>query len=282
MPAALEFRAVLGSPIVAILAVGVHRELTMSPVSAAMRLATRCPSCKGTLIKRGAGRAHGASAWFYCFVCKHAWKGRAADARATADGELTGSIVVATRKERHSVRGVVVHAIPEDALTIHLERRTLQRTRQSRNLQHEIDVLTARLADARSEEDRLWNIQKQDESNLRKAKAWSVAFANTKKLTGQLENLQTRWRQLMSAEHFLEDLPASIATATTDADGRFTLAIPRDGRYGIAARACRTLADVEQSYLWFVWVSLDGQAAKRLVLNNDNVVGVGSPDSALP
>ena len=93
--------------------------------------------------------------------------------------------------------------------------------------------------------------------------------------------MRTRRQHLTSAEHFLKDLPSAISTATTNADGTFTLPIPRDGRYGIVARASRALDDEEQTYLWFVWISLDGEPAKRLVLNNDNVVGAGSPDSAL-
>jgi len=189
--------------------------------------------------------------------------------------------VVAKRKKRQSLGLVVVHAIPEDALKKHLERRTAQRELASRKLQREIDALTATLEKARAEEDRLWHIQKQDESNLKKAKAWSAAYNNTKKITGQLEDLRTRRGHLTSGEHFFEDIPSAISTATTNPDGTFRLAIPRDGRYGIVARASRALDDEKQTYLWFVWISLDGQAAKRLVLSNDNVVGAGSPDSAL-
>jgi hypothetical protein len=254
----------------------------MSPVSGATRLSTRCPNCKGALVGRGAGWTHGASLWFYCFFCNHTWKGRPGDARATSYGELTGDIfVVARRKERHSLGWVVVQAIPEDALKKHLDRRMAQRELGSRKLQREIDALAATLAKTRVEEDRLWHIQKQDENNLRKAKAWSVAYNNAKKITRQLEDLRTRRQHLTSAEHFLKDLPSAISTATTNADGTFTLAIPRDGRYGIVARASRAQDDEEQTYLWFVWISLDGEPAKRLVLNNDNVVGVASPDSAL-
>ena len=254
----------------------------MSAVLGATRTPTRCPNCKGALVGRGAGWTHGASVWFYCFFCNHTWKGRLGDARANAYGELTGDMfVVARRKERHALRLVVVHAIPEDALKKHLERRTAQRELGSGKLQREIDALAATLAKTRVEEYRLWNIQKQDESNLRKAKAWSVAYNNTKKITRQLDDLRTRRQHLTSAEHFLKDLPSAISTTTTNADGTFTLAIPRDGRYGIVARASRALDDKEQTYLWFVWVSLDGEPAKRLVLNNDNVVGVGSPESAL-
>ena len=254
----------------------------MSPVPTATRPATRCPNCKGPLSKRGAGWNTGASAWFYCFFCNHAWKSRLGDGRASADGELTGDIfVVARRKERHSLRLVVVHAIPEDALKNHLERRTAQRALRSGKLQREIDALATTLAEARAEENRLWTIQKQDDSNLQKAKAWSVAYTNTKTITRQLEDLRTRRQHLSSAEDFLEDLPAAISTATTDADGTFTLAIPRDGRYGIVAHASRALDDEEQTYVWFVWISLDGEPAKRLVLSNNNVVGAGSADAAL-
>jgi hypothetical protein len=127
----------------------------------------------------------------------------------------------------------------------------------------------------------MWNIQKQDESSRRKANAWSVAYANTKKITGQLDDLRTRWQHLAAAEHFLKDLPSAISTARTAADGTFTLAIPRDGRFGIVARAPHALDDEEPTYFWFVWISLDGEPVTRLVLNKDNAVGAGSPDSAL-
>lgn len=254
----------------------------MSPVSGATRLPTRCPACKGTLIQRRAGWTHGASHWFYCFFCKHTWKSRFGDARAHPDGELTGDVfVVVRRKRRHALGSVVVHAISEDALKEHLERRAAQREYESGKLRREIDLLATALATARAEEDRLWNIQKQDESNLGKANAWSVAFNNTKKITRQLEDLRTRWQHLTSGEHFLQDLPSAISSATTNADGAFRLAIPRYGRYGIVARASRELREEEQTYFWAVWVSLDGEHAKRLVLNNDNIVGAGSPDSAL-
>lgn len=255
----------------------------MSPISAT-RLKTRCPACKGTVVERRAGWTHGTSSWFYCFFCNHTWKSRGDDARANPDGELTGHVfVVVGRKKRHPLSFVVLHAIPEDALKKHLARTVAQRESKAAKLQREIDALTAALAQAQAEEDRLWNIQKQDESDLGKAKAWSAAFNNTKEIAKQLEALLMRQQHLTSAERFFQDLPSAISSATTNADGSFTLPVPRDGRYGIVAKATREPGEREQGqpYLWFVWVSLDGESTKRLVLNDDNIVGAGSPDSAL-
>lgn len=253
----------------------------MSPVSVAPRLPTRCPACKGVVTQRRAGWTHGASIWFYCFFCNHSWKSHG-DPRGNPDGELTGDMfVVARRKRRQALGFVDLHAIPEDALKKHLKHKVAQRDLEVGKLQREIDAVAATLAQARAEEDRLWNIQKQDESNLGKANAWSAAFNHTKKITSALEDLRTRRQHLTSGEYFLQDLPPAISSATTNADGTFMLALPRDGRYGIVARAAREQGEEEQPYLWFVWVSLDGGHAKRLVLNNDNIVGAGSPDSAL-
>ena len=254
----------------------------MSPGSEAMRRPGRCPACKSTFVHRQAGWHHKSSTWYYCYSCHHAWRSHLGETRGNPDGELTGHVsVVASRKRRHALGSVVVQVIPEDALTAHLERRTRQCALDRGRLRSEIDALGITLAHARAEEDRLWKIQKQDESSLEKANAWSLAYNTTKTITRGFEALQTRWQHLTSGEHFFQDLPAAISRATTDADGAFTLHMPRDGRFGIVARASRDSQEDEQTYLWCVWISLDGAPAKRLVLNDDNTVGAGSPDSPL-
>jgi len=165
---------------------------------------------------------------------------------------------------------------------MNLERKTAQGEAERRRLQREIDVVAKILEEARTEEDRLWQVQEQDKENLRKANAWSVAYNRTKIITRQLVDLRARRERLVSGEHFFQDLPSAISSAKTRADGKFTLAIPRGGRYGIVARASRELGEEKRIYSWIVWVSLDGRSSKRLVLNDDNIVGAGSPDSALP
>jgi hypothetical protein len=189
--------------------------------------------------------------------------------------------LVAPDGKRHSLGSVEVNAIPDHALTEHLERKTAQGERERGKLPSEIDALAATLEGAQAEEKRLWSIQKRDEKNLQKANEWSLVYNKTKDLARQLEELRLRQRQLTSGEYFFQDIPSAISSAQTDADGKFILLIPRDGRYGIVARASRELGEEKQTYCWFVWVSLEGDPSKRLVLNNDNIVGAGSADSAL-
>ena len=226
-------------------------------------------------------RAH-ASIWFHCFFCNHIWRYRLEETRAVPDGELTGDVsVVTSRRRRHPLGLVALNAIPEDLFKQHLERKTAQGELESKKLLREIDVVATILKEAKTEEDRLWKIQERDKDNLRKANAWSIAYNRTKIITKQLDELRARRERLTSGEHFFQDLPSAISSAKTHPDGKFTLAIPRDGRYGIVARASRELGEEKQIYFWFVWVSLDGRSSKRLVLNDENIVGAGSPDSAL-
>lgn len=242
---------------------------------------TRCPSCRGAVIQRLPGRTR-SFIWIHCFYCNRTWKRRLDDPRVSPEGELTGDVFVVTTGGRRCPLGsVVLNAIPEEALKKQLERKMAAGERESRKLPREIAAAAATLEKTRAEEDRLWKIQRADPDNLRKVKAWSVVYNKTKAITKQLEDLQAQQQRLISGEHFFQDLPSPISSATTNADGTFTLAIPRDGRYGIVARDTRALREDAQTCYWFVWVSLHGAPSKRLVLNNDNMVGAGSPDSAL-
>src|SRR5262245_10495217 len=117
--------------------------------SGAQRLPTHCPVCKGAVIQRVSGGSHSSVMWFQCFFCNHTWRFRLHDPRAHADGELTGEVfVVAGDGKRHSLGSVVLNAIPEQALTEHLERRTAQSERERGKVQREIDTLAAILEEA--------------------------------------------------------------------------------------------------------------------------------------
>jgi hypothetical protein len=254
----------------------------MGDVSALPRLPTRCPACKGAIIQRMPRSTPGTFIWFYCLFCSHIWKFRIDDVPANPNGEVTGAVSIVTKGGRkYKLGSAAVHAIPEEALKRHLESKTRQGELESQKLQCDIDRLTAMLGIAAAEEDRLWKILQPDKDNSRKADAWRFVYNKAKTVTQQIKNLQARRQNLTSGEYFFDGLPSGISTAKTDADGKFTLTIPCQGRYGVVARASRELLKGKETYFWFVWVSLDGQPSKRLRLSNDNIMGAASPNSAL-
>lgn len=254
----------------------------MGDASGLPRLPTRCPACKGAVIQRMPRSVHGTFIWFTCLFCSHIWKFRLDDAPANPNGEVTGTIFIVTKGGRKYRPGsAVVYAIPEDALKKHLEGKTRQGELESQKLQRDIERLTSMLGIATAEEDRLWKVLQRDESNARKADAWRFVYNKAKATAQQIEDLQARRQHLTTGEYFFDGLPSGISAAKTDADGRFRLTIPRRGRFGVVASASRDLLKGKETYFWFVWVGLAGESSKRLRLSNENMMGAGSPDSAL-
>ena len=249
--------------------------------SRSVHLPKRCPLCKGAVIERTSNGAYGAFMWFHCLFCNHWWKFYVDETRTNPDGELTGEVFIVTKRGvTYKLDSVPVSAIPEEIAQKHLKSKAMQRDDDVRKLQREIDTLTATLKAAQADEHRLWKILQEDENDTRKGAAWSVVYKKTKALPKEIERLQTQRKQLTSDEYFFDGLPSGIAVTKTDADGQFSLVIPREGRYVITARGPReTFRDTEP--YWFVSVTLGGEGSKRLRLTNDNVLGAQSEDSAL-
>jgi hypothetical protein len=82
------------------------------------------------------------------------------------------------------------------------------------------------------------------------------------------------------AERYFASLPKPVATATTDADGKFIVKLPTRERYAIAARSTRKVGDKDENYFWLIWVQGDG-SPKKIMLSNNNTTDSGSPDSAI-
>ncbi len=242
---------------------------------------TRCPLCKGAVIERTSNSAHGGFWWFHCLFCNHWWKFRNDEEVTTnLDGDLTGEIFIVTKGGiTYRLDSIAVIAIPEDAARRHLDSRARHQEIDSKNLQREIDDLTATLKKAKAEEDRLWKILQLDESNSQKAAAWRVAYNEAKKLAKQIEGPRAQQKRVRSGQYFFEDLPSAVSAARTDINGKFTLIIPRKGQFVVAACGpYETFRDTEP--YWFVSVSLDGEPSKHLVLSNDNVLDARSEDAA--
>ncbi len=86
---------------------------------------------------------------------------------------------------------------------------------------------------------------------------------------------------LPTSEVVCAALPAGFASSKSDSEGRFTLPVPRAEVFVVAATASRRLVGKTENYCWFLTMSLEGAAAKRILLSNDNLTDANSPESLL-
>lgn len=178
---------------------------------------------------------------------------------------------------KQRLASAAVRVIPESVLKKHLDSKTMQVELERRTLRRDIDRLKANLRLLQVEEGWLWkNLKGDQSSDPRKGEAWSAAYNKCKKVSQRLQDLQRQVQHLPSGEYFFADLPSGVSAATTDADGRFTLSIPRRGRYGLIARASREVFNGTETFFWLVWVALDGQPTQHLTLSNDNMLRAGA------
>jgi hypothetical protein len=99
--------------------------------------------------------------------------------------------------------------------------------------------------------------------------------ASSAKLSAAINNLNS----VTGAERYFASLPAATAAGTTDSDGKFSVIVPKPGKYAIVAQAERKIGSETEKYYWMVWV--DANEPKTITLSNNNLTDSGSPDSLL-
>jgi len=84
---------------------------------------------------------------------------------------------------------------------------------------------------------------------------------------------------LHSAARFFEPLPNALATAKSDSDGKFMIAVPRSSETIICATADHEVANSTEHYHWMVKAPQGANAS--ITLSNDNLATAGSPQSVI-
>ncbi len=82
---------------------------------------------------------------------------------------------------------------------------------------------------------------------------------------------QLRDEELNLDNVYFENLPKSDAVTTTDADGKFTLKIPKKGVYVLIAKAERLAGAKKEKYYWAIPISADG-VTQTVMFSNNNLI----------
>jgi hypothetical protein len=86
--------------------------------------------------------------------------------------------------------------------------------------------------------------------------------------------VQSLWAEVdyyHSYGFYFSYLRMPIATAETDAEGKFTMQVPRTGEYLIGAQTDRMVWNETEVYYWLQPVSLEGQKERTVNLSNNNL-----------
>jgi hypothetical protein len=209
-------------------------------------------------------------------------------------GQLTGEVFIVTKGGQSLRLGLVeVRAIPEDVIQPFVQAKHAAAKEEMDKLQRLWDeaLAKAKLTQANLEEATTRYIQasKRLASEYTSA-AWELYTSAGRELeevkhaalemSNDLHAITEKRDYWKSAGYYLENLPTTTITTKTDADGKFTLSLDKKKRYAIAAQATREILSTTEKYSWFIWVSLEGNNIKHIMLNNDNL-GVQHPDAVV-
>lgn len=119
--------------------------------------------------------------------------------------------------------------------------------------------------------DAAWN---ESFAHLGRAKQWEAEAA---KRRATLTTLKAEYEAWDSGSYLLEGLPEPLTRTQTDANGEFTIQVPRKGTYALAAHADRTVFGSSEEYTWIVQIPDATRQGEKLLLSNETLTTEGSP-----
>ncbi len=87
----------------------------------------------------------------------------------------------------------------------------------------------------------------------------------------QYKDSLTKYYYYMSTSAYLESLPTPLDESISDADGKFSVKIPKTGSWMLEAEGQRTVGDKIEEYFWLADVSSDAIAKNQIFLSNENL-----------
>src|SRR5262252_6894407 len=216
-----------------------------------------------------------------------AGNGATSQADGSPDGDLSGEVFIVTSEgTRVRLGHVEVRLIPEEAVAPALAQFRTDSQQGKRHLESKIteaqEAVSAAIRDVTSAEEKeklLAAAHKADPSSMSSYKAWKDAQLAKVAAEKDRDHKQFALSKLKGASAEFEGSEFLIKTlrstegalmTKTDADGHFTIRIPRRRRFALAASGSRLGGQHEEKYHWFIWVSLKGRATEHVRLSNDN------------
>lgn len=88
------------------------------------------------------------------------------------------------------------------------------------------------------------------------------------------ETSNKQYQQWFDAKSYYEKIPLqeAVGRATTDADGKFVITIPKTGKYLLVARSQRQVLWATEDYYWVIWSEISMWHSDKIILSNNNLL----------
>lgn len=197
------------------------------------------------------------------------------------EGELRGDIFIVTNSAANIKLGLVeVSAIAEKDMKEFLSNRSKVVETEIARAQEDYDTIKGQYDEANRQylQARKW-AQEEESRNL-SGDGFSLSDAGREfdkasvldEIRPKLDSAEVTLAYVHSAAPWFEGMPKATVTASTDSDGKFSMRLPRSGKFALVAHASRQVFSSKEEYYWIVWASLEGEASKNVTLNNKNLL----------
>ena len=135
---------------------------------------------------------------------------------------------------------------------------------RQRNISRQIDALDRQISDVDPKMDKALTVW---------AAAEKILNAERAKMSGIVEKIAA----YLTAQFLMDGLPEAKIKAVTDAEGKFSMVLPK-GRYVFVATTQRRVGSTTEDYNWMVWVDTAAANPTQVTLSNQNVLGENTED----
>lgn len=205
-----------------------------------------------------------------------------------SEGKLNGEVFIVTQGGQNIKLGLVTfRVIPEADILAFINKKSAEALSEMYKMIPIYNKAKQEANEAKDAEDkalqrmlRMMNAgepynKQVDKDRLDKLVIWKSKLDRLAILQAELNNYK-------SGKFYFNGLPDGIEVAKTNADGKFTIPMKRNVKYALAAQAQRTIGDSKEEYYWLIWVSLENNTLKNIILSNDNLIDAHPQDAVLP
>jgi hypothetical protein len=182
---------------------------------------------------------------------------------------------------RMNLGAVEVRFIPAAAMGPVMKERIAKATLEIESARPAVAELGA--ANAKAQEEALLALQDlpRIESDPAAADRWKVSSETAGDARAKYLAAREAMLRPTTGPYYVADLPEAKATATTAADGKFSVKLA-PGRYAVVAAAKLRAGDQTETLFWLVWVTLERGKRQKITLSNDNLIGTSCPRCLVP